>query len=259
MKDNGRPKLPRTPIVVKRKGRLRWPQGEQIFYVLASNGLKICRDGEFFRSCAPARGWPPGLAKQEPFLIPRFPKLPQRLFERVVGYFDRIAALHGSEAAVLLVWNRAKKRVGLLVPEQTGTMLETWKGDDIALGLEYFPPTDLAEDTVVFGDIHSHLHWSAYASATDKEDESFRPGLHIVVGRIGEEPPELHIEAVADGTRFVLEESEVIGGYEKRRFDFPDSWLEKIKIVVRPKIAWPPTTTAPRYTGGRWSDRGQHP
>lgn len=256
MTDDGRPRLPITPIVVKRKGRLRWPRGERAFYVLAKNGLKICRNGEFFRSCAPARTWPPGLSEQQPFLIPRFPKLPRRLFERVVGFFDRIQELHGSEAAVLLVWNRPEKQVELLVPEQTGTMLETSKGADIALGLEYFPPADLEEDRVVFGDIHSHLNWSAYASATDKEDENYRPGLHVVVGRLREEPPELHVEAVADGTRFVLEESDVIAGYERRRFDFPEAWLEKLKISRRPKIAWPAATVAPKYSPGKWNDGG---
>ena len=48
----------------------------------------------------------------------------------------------------------------------------------------------------LFGDIHSHVDEPAYASGTDKWDERYRAGLHIVVGRLGQEPPELHIEAV---------------------------------------------------------------
>ena len=256
MNDDGRSKLPLPPIVVKRGDRLRWLRREKVFYVLASNGLKICRNGDFFRSCAPARRWPAGLAEQKPFLVPKFPKLSRRLFERVVGFFDRIAELHGSEAAVLLVWNRSKNRVGLLVPEQTGTVLETLVGKDIALGLEYFPPTDLGEDLVVFGDIHSHVTHAAYASATDKDDESFRAGLHVVVGRIDQEPPDLHVEAVADGARFVLDESDVLGGYRKRRTDFPESWLTKIKIERRLRIVWPKPATSYTYPSPHWNDRG---
>jgi hypothetical protein len=264
MNNDGKAKIPTTPVVVKRSADQGLPQKEQVFYVVARNGLMMCRNGEFFRSCAPARSWPPGLAEQESFLVPRFPMLSRRLFERVVGFFTRIADLHASEAAVLLVWDRTKKQVGLLVPEQTATVLETWSGKDVAIGIEYFPPTDLGTDMVVFGDLHSHVYSSAYASVTDRDDEEFRAGLHVVVGKLDQELPDIHVEAVADGTRFKLEESDVIGGYRHPRYDFPATWLDKVKIDRKPKVVWAPLpANSPAGSAGysypRWDDGSRRP
>ena len=254
-------RYPLPPVVIKREDDAGWLEEEPVFYVLGRNGLMICRNGEFFRSAAPARAWPPGLAEQESFLVPQFPKVPRRLFERVVGFFDRINELHGSEAAVLLVWDRENRKVVLMVPEQTATTLETWSGKDVAIGVEYYPPTDLAPDHVVFGDIHSHATSAAYASATDKDDEEYRAGLHVVVGKINQDPPDIHVEAVADGTRFTLVESEVLGGYRHRRYDFPATWLDQVKIDRRPKVVWAPAPKASSYgySWPSWDDREHRP
>jgi hypothetical protein len=70
----------------------------------------------------------------------------------------------------------------------------------------------------------------AYASWTDIDDEDNFTGLHIVVGRLHQEPPEFHVEGVADGTRFPFEIDDVADGYE-RRANFPAKWLNQIVIT----------------------------
>jgi hypothetical protein len=235
-------------VLVKESEKLAWLGREPVFYVLAKNSLMICRNHEFFTSCAPARTWPPGLAPQEAFLSPEFPKLGRPLFEQVVGFFDRVFTLHGAEAAVLLVWDGEKRRAGVYVPDQTATVLKTWKGGKHAIGLEYFPPTNLGSHLVVYGDVHSHADMAAYCSYTDAEDERYRAGLHVVVGRVDKDPPEVHVEAVADGTRFALEKEDVLEGYRERRLAFPESWLEKVKVEVRSSVY-----ASAAKTGKSWS------
>ncbi len=229
-----KPIWPETPVMAKRSADLAWPNDERMFYIVARDGLYICRNHDFFQSCVKSTGGPSELEVQSPFLIPQFPMIPCDLFELAVGFFDVIAELQGSEAAAMLVWDRSEQCVRLVVPEQTATMTKAWDGHRSPIGVHYVPPTHLPSDWVPFGDIHSHVDYPAYASTTDKEDETHMAGLHIVVGRLYQEPPELHVEAVVDGARFALEPADVIENYDKhyqeRKRDVPQEWIERVKV-----------------------------
>jgi hypothetical protein len=120
--------------------------------------------------------------------------------------------------------------VRLVVPKQTATISPGYNGTPYPIGLHYAPPTDLPVDWVPFGDIHSHVEYSAYASATDKADETHAAGLHVVVGRISQEPPDIHVEAVVDGTRFELDASRVIEDYRCRRTNVPRKWIDRVSV-----------------------------
>jgi proteasome lid subunit RPN8/RPN11 len=240
-----------TPLLLKRED-FEWPEGERMFYLLSSSGLFICRNHEFFRSCVPAPRGPSELEEQEPFLECGFPRIPQRTFERIVGFFDRIRHLHNSEASVLLAYDRTHRRVRIVVPEQTATVVRYSDGYQYPIGLYYYPPTDLPQDWVIFGDVHSHVDMSAYSSGTDVADETHSAGLHIVVGRLSREPMECHVEAVVDGERFALELEQVLEGYGTRAPGVPRKWIERVKIQASP--AWSGETGTYHGTG---NDTGQ--
>jgi hypothetical protein len=217
-------------VIAKTTPELAWPEGERLFYLVARDGLFICRDTEFFRSCVPARHGPSALLAQEAFLAPHFPLIPRALFEYAVGFFDRIAELHGSEAAAIWIWDRRAAQVRLVVPDQTATVYRSWDGYRSPIGVHYHPPTNLPAHWIPFGDVHSHVNGAAYASGTDKHDEEHVAGLHIVVGRIQHEPPEIHVEAVADGKRFKLKPGDVIEDYAQRNCDVPREWIDRVEI-----------------------------
>jgi hypothetical protein len=219
-----------TPIYVKTQADMPWPDDEKAFHVLGSNGLFLCRNHPFFRSCVPASAWPSELAEQKTFIELHYPKIPRRRFEVIVGFFARVAELHRSEAAVLLAWDSSVQRLRLVVPEQTATVSRNWWGDVYPIGLHYQVPTDLPAGWTIIGDVHSHVDEPAYASGTDKDDETHRAGLHVVVGRISREPPDIHIAAVVDGQRFRVEPTAVLAGYRQRRLRFPSAWLERVKV-----------------------------
>ena len=62
---------------------------------------------------------------------------------------------------------------------------ESWSGKwFVSSNIEYTEPLDLPPEFVLFGDSHSHGELSAYASHTDKNDELYKDGLHIVAGHV---------------------------------------------------------------------------
>ena len=218
-----------TPIYVKTRSNMPWPEKEQAFYLLARDGLFFCRNSRFFQSCVPARSGPGELAGQDAFLEFQYPRISQALLELAVGFFEKAKQRYGREAALLLAWDYRTKQVRLLVPRQRCTVYRNYYGT-YPIGVHYELPAELPEDSFIFGDIHSHVDGSAYASATDKEDEHHRPGLHIVVGRIGDEPPEFHIEATVDGMRFEVDQELVLEGY-RRRAAVSGKHLDQLEIV----------------------------
>jgi len=228
-----------TPIYHKTAADMPWPE-DDVFFLLASNGLFMCRNHPLFRSCVPARRWPGELAPQQEGLTPRFPTVPQSVLEAVVGFFARVAEVHRAEAAALLTWDKATGDVRLLVPYQRATVEETSQGRRYPLGVRYDLPKRLPENLVLMGDIHSHADMSAFASYTDCADEDYRAGLHLVVGRLDREPPEFHAEAAVDGIRFRLDPAQVFGGYARRRRAVPGRWLDRVAIKVIPPAPWPP-------------------
>jgi len=219
-----------TPILIKTDTNPPWPHDEPMFHLLSRDGLFLCRNHPFFVSSVPITDGPSELAPHRPFLQLRCPKLPQRLLERVVGFFNAVGARQAAEAAVLLAWDRHARRLLTIVPEQCATVDVTTSGFRFPVGLHYEVPP-LPPHLQLVGDIHSHVDGPAYASFTDKTDELHRPGLHLVVGRIREDPPEFHCEFTVDGFRFgVPDLSLVVAGYQRRRRETPASWLKKVRV-----------------------------
>ena len=263
---NSTPELT-TPIYVKTDPNMPWPS-DPSFYLLTANGLFLCRNHEFFSSCVAARRWPGELALQQRGLTLRYPPIPKAEFERIVGFFGQIAEIHGSEAAVLLVWDRSREVVRVVVPDQVAGVSEGWSGRRYAKDVRYEQPLDLPPHQRVIGSVHSHVEGAAYASATDKDDEAYKPGLHVVVGRISTEPPDLHCEVVVDGSRFTVDPSAVLEGYETRDDGFPPEWIDRVQVEIdRPPYStgwstgtWngggdqdPPSVDYEPYGGGGWS------
>jgi len=221
----------RTPIVVKLEADTPLPEDAPVFHLLTKDGLFLCRNHPFFRSCVRVEKFPSELAAHEPSLELHYPKLPRKLVEQVVGFFSIVGRRFSSEAAVLLAWDRIAGEVVAIVPEQTGIVGESWSGKPYPLELEYTIPP-LPPQLMLIGDAHSHVDGPAYASSMDKADEQFRAGLHIVVGRVHQEPPEFHCEVTVDGTRFLVRDlAKVFGGYRRRRErEVPEAWLDKLSV-----------------------------
>lgn len=220
-----------TPIFVKSGDEMPLPEESPVFHLITRDGLFRCRNHPFFRSSVRVDEFPSELAAHRPYLKLRYPKLPRKLLEQIVGFFSIVGRRHGSEAAVLLAWDRTAEEIVPIVPEQTGIVGRGWHGDPFPMELLYeIPP--LPPQWTLIGDLHSHVDGPAYASTQDKSDEEYRPGLHLVVGRLRFEPPEFHCEVTVDGARFTVPDLGMVSaGYDRRRErEVPVEWLDKLTV-----------------------------
>ena len=221
-----------TPIYYKTDDDMPWP-ADPVFFLMAANGLFLCRNHEFFKSAAKAPNFPSELKDQTASLKLNYPKVPRRIFELAVGFFARIYALHQSEAGLLLYWNPTKKRMRLVCPKQLATVSKSYYGGVHPIGLHFDYPDP--GDDIILGDMHSHADEPAYASWVDKNDEaSSAGGIHLVVGRccdvLNGKLPDVHVEIVVDGQRFKAAPSQLIEGYNKPRMNVPQEWIDSLTV-----------------------------
>jgi len=235
-----------TPIYIKESADDPWPE-DSVFYLVTGSGLFLCRTHEMFRSCTPVRTWPAELPPQQGFLEPAYPQVPRQLMEQLVGFFGVMAERHGCEAGAYLVYDRSTKEVTAKVPTQVATMREGWGGTVYAVGLEYDNLDPLPPHQMILGTVHSHVYGAAYSSGVDVHDEVDKPGVHIVVGKLDKEPPDLHAEAVVDGSRFPLDPQSAIDDYQGRRSDFPPEWIDRVTVETKPR--WRDTVYYPSSSG----------
>ena len=221
-----------TPILHKTDRNVPWPEGTSTAMLLARNGLWMCRRHAFFTSSVPARHWPAELHAHEASFELHHPKIPTGMFERIVGFFGFFADRHTAEAAVLLTWSKRDQSIDLVVPDQLATVGRTRGGECYPIGVHYQVPNDVGAHRTVIGDVHSHVFDAAYCSSRDQEDEVYRPGLHLVVGRLDRELPELHAEYVVDGMRFPVDPRHVVEGFERRDEVVPTHWIERVQVRV---------------------------
>lgn len=233
------------------------------FYLVAQNGLFLCRNHRFFQSNVRmwgdkshfytynytseySRKWQEEDTKKarvihhlqphEETATCKFPPLPQDLLELATGFFKKVHDQHHTEAIVLLFWNLKTKKYELRCPPQT-----------VSWGSCKYEMTAPPPMCLQVGSVHSHGTMSAYSSFDDKEDERYLDGIHVVVGNIDRDPPDFHAVLAVDGKHFPQIPREVFEGYERRNPEFPPEWLEQLTVK---------TYTNTQYFGGAWGSWG---
>lgn len=243
-----------TPIYIRESEKDPWPE-DSAFYLVTGSGLFLCRNHELFRSCTPVRRWPSELPVQHGFLEPAYPQVPRLLMERLVGFFGAMAKDHGAEAGAYLVYDKSTKKITVRIPEQVSTVREGWGGSVYPVGIDYDNLRSLPDRQMILGTVHSHAYDAAYSSGVDVHDEVDKPGVHIVVGKLDQEPPDLHVDAVVDGVRFPLRPEAAIQDYQKRRSDFPKKWLDRVTVKVLPRwrdTVYYPSSSASSYPSSQY-------
>lgn len=231
MSDHDR-RRPFTSIYLKTHAETSIPQDEECYYLLTGSGLFIGRNTPLLQSLAPAPRWPRELASQKPFLKLSCPRIPAQLVQRIVGFFWLVARRHGAEAAVLLALDESAGRIVPIVPRQVSTVGTTYNGYLYPVRVRYDTPSLSRSRLKIIGDVHSHVYEAAYASSVDVSDETYRPGLHLVAGRVDLDPPQWHAEYVVDGTRFPVALNSVMEteAYAGRSTDVPQRWLRRVRV-----------------------------
>lgn len=224
-----------VPIYLKTDPNMPRPADPE-YYLITGSGTFFGRNHPFWQSDAPVKRSPRSLAQHQPYCKVDFPKLGVAALEYIVGFFDKVYQLHGSESIVLLYWNQVRQRYKLVVPQQEASVWESSSGIRSAQDVAYKVPVPTPRDHLLVADIHCHCDFGAYASYTDEKDEQYRDGVHAIVGRVHREPPEFHLEMAVDGYRFSMKPEQLFEGYRKRRTVVPKEWMDQLTVKVhRPK------------------------
>lgn len=165
---------------------------DKIYYLLASNGIFLCKTTPFFKSVTEVKEMP-GLEKAKNRLVMTLPsRISNQLLGKILAFFRWAYETHKSEAIVLLYWSDGSKEYVAIPPEQ----------DVSPAALAYKLPATPKGMTRV-GTIHSHAGFSAFHSCTDIKDEENEDGLHITIGNV-DTAPTYSAAFVADGIRFPI-------------------------------------------------------
>lgn len=247
-----------TPIYAKQTADEPLPE-DRAFHLLSSTGLMFCRNEKFFRSAVPAQRPPCELAPQKEFLEWLCPPIPQELIERAVGFFDW-AMKQGGESVLLVGWRETTDEIELVCPQQTAYSYRNKRGSVYPETVKYELPFPVPDGLLFVGDVHSHCDMAAYTSAMDREDDAQFNGLHFVVGRLNDEPPEFHLQASIDGVRFNIPRRLAFDGYQVRNHDFPAEWRKQHVVELSghlgPPVPDPPAWNYSSYSSGSSSSSG---
>lgn len=199
---------------------------DQIYYLLASNGLFQVKRTKFFTSSTlmfePNRGkklgWLESHEKRLRLHLPK--KIPSLLIKKIVAFFQQVHDdYNGAEAIVLVYWDEKSGEYNIIAPEQI-------------VGRATLPHYRVGKNPAGLcrvGTIHSHGSLAAFHSGVDHKDEENDDGIHITIGNINFFPS-FACSIVCDGERFTLNPKDVI---EIESYEFPTDWLTRVRKIPK--------------------------
>ena len=141
-------------------------------------------------------------------------KLPWSLIEKANEFFKAIYVLEEAEGIVLLTYNN--DTWDIVVPQQV-----------VSAGhVDY----DSSDCKGIVGSIHSHCMMSAFFSATDDKDQATSDGLHIVLGKIMCDIPEIVASIYVNGYEHKCDLCNVIDDVPTPKQVVHD-WMSVVDVV----------------------------
>lgn len=117
-------------------------------------------------------------------------KIPLSLWRQVISFFRWSFTKYKSEALVQLFYNPDTMQWAVWAFPQRGigmTVNHILTDPRYDLDRARFP-----EPWFIFGSVHHHCDCSAFSSGTDHEDEKYKDGLHITVGKLKDATLDIH-------------------------------------------------------------------
>jgi hypothetical protein len=204
--------------------------------VVAQNGIFLERRTPSFSTSIRIHASDLHLTQHDEYCRLTCGKIPATMQRAMLAFFKSAFALHGGEAALVLLHDPQRKRFLWHCPEQVVDLYDSgkhWRAGDL---IEYQNPLTVPPGYNVLGDAHSHRE-SPMPSTVDVHDD--QDGLHIIVGNI-ESIAAYHCDFVMDGARFSFRPEAIFEQPLSQAFAHtPRSWLEKIRVRYhRDGVAW---------------------
>jgi hypothetical protein len=231
------------PVVLKTRDadspEEREARKSPIHYVVAASGVFQVRELPTHRSVTRVSNAIPGLPDEAESIELRVSRLPQRLLEDTLAFFNEVYQRYAGEAIVIPFYDPATREFQMGVPPQRISAYRDYYGRRWAGTHLDYEGVALPAGHVRLGTVHSHADALAYASHTDCEDERYEDGLHIVFGSF--KSPELSRSAsfVSGGRRFTLEPDSVMEPCRVPSRGAPQGWMDQVEYVEE---GWKPYT-----------------
>ena len=145
-------------------------------------------------------------------------RLPVFIYTQALDFFRKVYEAYKTEATTYICRD-AEGQYSLFIPQQyvSGASVNHKVG------------VDEMGDRLPVGTIHSHCMMGAFHSGTDDHDMGKMPGLHMTIGKVLADKPELAIAMAVGETQFDFsefnvwdgEETEDANGYDTA----PDHWI----------------------------------
>jgi hypothetical protein len=170
-------------------------------------------------------------------------KIPAHILTQAHHFFRMVYAKIKTESSVYICYNDNDGTYHLYVPEQYVT-----HGS-----VNHRLPAGAIESSVgagyrAIGTIHSHCNFSAFHSATDRHDMDGMPGLHITIGHVDREEPEMVFALSVNKAKFDVERADIVD--EEKTADrngystAPEWWMNYVHEGQAP---WGHTGVTTRY------------
>ena len=125
------------------------------------------------------------------FIKADIPIMPQHILNVATAFFRFVLDTNHTEAALLLALDE-ENNYHLYCPEQEVDYT----------GVEWKDNIELEEGHYLMGSIHSHCNFSAFHSGTDEGDAAKNDGLHITLGKLDENVPEIDVMLSFSGVKW---------------------------------------------------------
>ena len=166
----------------------------------------------------------------EPYCTHSLPIISHHVYEKVLSFLKAINKRDHSEAAVLLVLNKAQplkdQQYRIIVPEQevSGASVDYAEGMKKAY-------KELKEGEFFAGTIHSHPTFGAHQSGVDKNDEDGFDGIHLTFGLLDRTSfIDLHERFVFAGVTYINKKPINCPDHQiSKSVNFPKEWLKKVE------------------------------
>ncbi len=246
-------------IALKRGGIDNVPDAENPFWLLARDGMFLHRRNILGRGIVKQEYFPKHLPLlgEKGYFWWKAPNIPADICAQVVDFFRRIYENHKTEAEVILLLNYETNEWAVYVPPQKTSHSSVESA---------FEPSDIPDKFLIVGSMHSHCNFSAFHSGTDVEDAQDMDGVHLTIGFVDKETPEVVAMVMLNGVRFDYKPEEVADFSNLDAAKAPEEWDEKViptaTLVSKhmpkgysdifdkygKKIVTPPKTTTVGYT-----------
>jgi hypothetical protein len=182
------------------------PDAATPYYVLAKDGLFLHKKTQIGSVLVKEPTMPPhinlGTIGHKNGLFTWIgPKIPAHIISQALDLFRRTYEKHHTEAEVLLTMHNETGVIRIFVPYQRVS------GGGVK---SVFEPTHIDPNYTIVGTIHSHCMMNAFHSGTDSSDASDMDGVHLTMGKVMDNPPEIVAMVAMNGTEFHYKDPAII-------------------------------------------------